>query len=258
MSLVIFSHSEYFYLWNIIEESILNLQDLNPIFISNSNSNLEKPKGFKKYIEYEDNLCYAKRWINILQTLDIDLEYLLVVHDINIIADCNVDKIKQLLNICNENNIDRCSLNVFDGKNIINSNIPICKLEQNIRSKTFIPYDLCPAIWRKKAFLNLWETFPNETYRDSELNNNLQMYCNKLNCYGLQKTNNKIYYCIGRPYYEFFKILHITIKGELLFPYEVYMDLLPYFITIKDKYNLTNKIKINNSYGFILINLTYI
>jgi hypothetical protein len=258
MSLLIFSHSDYYYLWNIIEDYIADLQELNPIFICNSNSNLEKPKGFKKYIEYNDNLCYAQRWINILKNENILTEYILVVHDVNIIADCYVNKIKQLFNICNENNIDRCSLNVFNGTSIINSDIPLCKLESHIKRKTYVPYDLCPAIWKKSEFLNLWLNFPNETYQKSELNNNLQMYCNKLKCYGLQKTNNKIYYCIGRPYYDFFKILHITIKGELLNPVEVYMDLLPYFIKITNKYNLTNKIKINNSYGFILINLTYI
>lgn len=259
MSIVIFSHSDYSYLWNVIEDSIENLQELNPIFICNLNSNLEKPKGFKNYIEYDDKLCYAQRWINILQNENMhNLKYILIVHDVNIIAECNIDIIKQLFNICDENNIDRCSLNVFNGTSIINSNIPLCKLESHIKSKTYVPYDLCPAIWKKTSFLNLWQNFPNETYRNSELNNNLQIYCSNLKCYGLQKTNHKIHYCIGRPYYDFFKILHITIKGELLGPFEVYMDLLPYFIKINNKHNLEKKIKINNSYNFILNTLTYI
>ena len=45
-NLIIFSHSDYKYLWNIIEDSISKLQDLNPIFVSNKNSVYDKPKGF--------------------------------------------------------------------------------------------------------------------------------------------------------------------------------------------------------------------
>ena len=48
MSLVIFSNSEYSFLWPIIEESINKIQ-FNKIFVCDVN-NLDKPKGFDDYI----------------------------------------------------------------------------------------------------------------------------------------------------------------------------------------------------------------
>lgn len=251
MSIIIFSHSDYSYLWNIIEDYIIYLKDLDPIFVSNS-TNIIKPKGFNKYIEYDENQCYSQRWINILQNIDID--YILIIHDVNIIINCDIDKIKILFDIINNNNIDRCSLNVFEGTEIIDDLIQLTNLNTIKNSNTFVPYDLCPSIWKKNSFLNMWINFPDETYSSSELNNNLQNYCRNLKCYGLNKTKDKIYYCLGRPYYDFFKILHLTTKGEITYPKEVYMDTIDDFIIIFTKYNLINKIKINENYGFVINN----
>ena len=253
ISLVIFTHSDYSYLWKIIEEKIINLYDLNPIFISNINNTIEKPKGFKKYIEYDDKLCYAKRWINILT--EIDYKYILVVHDVQIILNCDITKIIDLVNIIDKNNIKRCSLNVFNGvEQIHENNIQLCNLNNVVRGKTFVPYDVSPAIWNVSAFLNLWNIFPNETYHGSELNNDLQNYCKKIKCYGIQKTKDKIYYCMQRPNTIFFKILNITIKGELLTPSDIYMDMKNDFNQIVEKYNLTKKIKINPNYAYLCNN----
>jgi len=255
MNLIIFSHTDYSYLWPIIEEYIVPLKELNPIFVSNyhSNLNIEKPQGFTKYIEYDPYLCYSQRWIKILQ--EIDSEYILVVHDVCIIVNCNVQRIMELGNIIKNNNVDRCSMNIFDGIDIIHDKISICNLNNNVRGNTFVPFDLCPAIWNLKSFLNLWLQFPNETYRQSELNHDLQNFCKNLKCYGLQKNENeKIFYCLGRPYADFFKILHITIQGELTYPKHVYMDAMDYFNQINEKYKLEEKVRINNNYNSILEN----
>ena len=94
INLVIFSHSDYSYLWNIIQDSIENIKELNPIFISNK-TNLDKPTGFIKYIEYDETYCYAKRWINLLKY--IESKYIIVVNDVNIILNYDVYKIKNLI-----------------------------------------------------------------------------------------------------------------------------------------------------------------
>jgi hypothetical protein len=152
-------------------------------------------------------------------------------------------------------NIDRCSLNVFDGVDIIdNSFIKLCNVK-NAKSITWIPYDLCPAIWNKNSFNTLFLNFPNETYRSSELNNELLQYCNKnLKIFGIQKDKNKIYYCLGRPYTNYFKILHITTQSQLTFPIDVYMDMKDEFEYIFLKYELEKKIKINSTCIWILSN----
>ena len=256
INLIIFSHSDYSYLWSIIENYVLNLKELNPIFVSNSNHNLEKPSGFVTYIEYDENHCYSQRWINILKQINSD--YILVVHDVNIILNCNIEHINIILDTVIKNNIDRLSLNVFDGNDTITDDlIPLCNLNNIKKANTYTPYDVCSAIWKKESFLNLWHLFPNETYRNSENNSELQSYCrNYFKCYGLQKTNDKILYCLGRPYYNFFKILHITIQSEITFPPEVYMDSMNEFFEIFEKYKLKEKIKINYNYKSILNNFS--
>jgi hypothetical protein len=251
MSLVIFSNSEYSFLWPIIEESINKIK-FNKIFVCDVNE-LEKPNGFDKYITYDINNCYAKRWTTDIIP-NIESNYILVVHDVQIIVNMDEEFILKNLQLMTEYNIDRCSLNVFNGNNIIeNYNIKLCDLNYS-QGNTIVPYDVCPAIWNKKSLNILFERFPNETYRTSELNNDLQSFCrNNFRCYGQQKMRDKIFYCLGRPYLNYFKILHITIKKEALYPLDVYMDMQEEFIYYWNKYKLFNFVKINNYY-FILRN----
>jgi hypothetical protein len=253
MCLIIFSHSNYFYIWDIISEYIAPITpQLHTIFIYNTQSQYTPPVGFSQYIEYDSTKCYASRWLDILP--QIDHKYILVMHDVCVLVSCNVSKIHDLFKTLYTNSIDKCSLNVFNGTDIINSDIPICNLnDTKIVSNTIVPYDVSPSIWNKQTFYSLWNTFPTETYAGSELNNTLQNYCKyNLKCYGIQKTDIKLYYCIGRPYPEFFKILHLTIKGELMAPSEVYADSLPEYLYIVNKYKLESKININHQYTFLL------
>jgi hypothetical protein len=260
--LVIQSHSDYAYLWPIIEEKINLFTGINTIFYYNSNSTIDKPCGFKKYVEYDEKMLYSERWISLLENNKLtnilgDNDYLIVVHDIQIIVNCEINKLIKLVDILDKYKIDRCSLNVFNGSDIIKDEIAICNLNTSpIKTNTYIPYDLCPTIWKKISFFNLWKTFPNTSYRESELNNNLQNYCKyNFKCYGLQKNNTeKIYYCLGRPYYDLFKVLFITIQGEITFPVEVYMDLQTEFMQLFYKYKLKDKINISNNYKCVCDN----
>ena len=250
-NLIVFSHSDYSYLWPIIEDYVVNISQLNPIFVCNKNNTIDKPKGFCKYIEYDDKLCYSQRWINVLP--EIDTKYILVIHDIVIILNCDVSKINKLVNVIDKHNIDRFSMNVFDGiQTFYDNNMYLCNLNNHlIRSNNYTPYDVRPAIWNRISFLKLWYTFPNETYRNSEINNDLQNYCRKLKCYGLQKTKDKIYYSLSNPSYEFFNVLIITVQGNITFPIEVYMDTVEDFKRIFEKYKLKDKIKINYDCKYI-------
>lgn len=252
MSLVIFSNSEYSYLWPIIEESVSKIK-IHKIFVSDFNE-IEKPKNFQQYIQYNSNNCYSKRWTHDILP-KIESEYILIVHDVSIIVNMNEEFILKNIKLMCENSIDRCSLNVFSGnQQIENYGIKLCNLN-NASGNTITPYDVCSAIWRKKSLKTLFEIFPEETYASSELNHNLQNFCrNNFKCYGQQKTNEKIFYCLGRPYLNEFKILHITIKKEILNPIEVYMDMKDDFLYYSNKYNLNNFININDNFKSILDN----
>ena len=252
MSLIIFSHSDYYFLWPVIEECIHKLRELNPIFACNK-TEMKKPTGFTKYIEYTEAHCYAERWIKDILP-NIDVQHILVVHDVQLIVKCDVSHIHEIMKLMKENNIDRCSLNVFNGNDTVENNlVKLCNLKSSY-GKTITPYDVCPAIWKKESIEKIFRTFPNETYRTSELNELLQTFCrNNLKCFGLHNNSSqKTYYCLGRPYHEYFKILHITIKNEITFPSDVYMDMKPEFLYYFEKYKLSETIKINNNYKFIL------
>lgn len=257
MSLIIFSNSEYNFLWPLIEETIGKINKINKIFVCDIND-LEKPKGFDKYIIYDINNCYSKRWTNDILP-NIETDYILVVHDVQVIVNYDENFILNSLQIMKEYSIDRLSLNVFNGIDIIkNYNLNICNLN-SANGNTFIPYDVCPCIWNTKSFKILFETFPNETYKTSELNDDLQYFCkNNFKCYGQNKSEEKIFYCIGRPYLEYFKILFITINKEIMHPLDVYMDMKNDFIYFSDKYKLYEIIKVNHNYDFILYNLNKI
>jgi hypothetical protein len=253
MSLIIFSNSEYNFLWPLIEETIGKINKINKIFVCDVN-NLDKPKGFDNYIYYDINNCYAKRFTNDILP-NIESNYIILIHDVQIIVNMDEEFILKNIQIMHEYSIDRCSLNVFNSNNIIKKDgVSLCNLN-DANGNTFTPYDVCPTIWNKNSLNILFNTFPNETYKTSELNHNLQYFCkNNFKCYGQAKSEEKIFYCIGRPYFESFKILFITINKEIMHPLDVYMDMKKDFIYFSDKYKLYEIIKVNNNYDFIISN----
>jgi hypothetical protein len=252
MNLLIFTHSEYSFLWPILEDTVKSLYNLNPIFISDSTT-IKKPEGFIEYLEYDASDCYSQRWIKILPK--ISSKYIIVVHDIFIILNHDYEKINILVNIVENYNIDRLSFNVFKAnKYIVSNGLSICDLNtSNIQTNVFIPFDVRPSIWNKNSFFTLWLNHPNTTYRNSE-NESIQKFCkNNFKCFGLQVMDNeKIYYCARSPFYNLFKILIISGSGKLWNPVEVYMDMKDDFISIYDKYYLKDKIEFHQHTPSIL------
>lgn len=252
--LIILTHSDYNFLWDIIDDLVINVKNINPIFVSN-NTNITKPKNFNSYIEYDDEKCYFTRLRDYILPL-IKCEYILLVHDVQLVTYCNIDYINRIVNIMNENYIDRCSLNLFKGKDIINKDdISLCNLQKAI-GNTYTPYDVCPSIWNVKSLFKLVSQFPYETYRNRELNKELINYCNNnFKIYGInKKEDEEVYYCIGRPYSKNFKILFITIQGEIIYPFEAYMDGLEEFRNIQNKYNIIERVNKIGNFIFVLNN----
>lgn len=250
--LTILSHSDYNYLWDIIDDLVSYIKDIDLIFVSN-NTNLTKPKNFNKYIEYDQEKCYFTRLRDYILPL-IKCEYILLVHDVQLVTYCNIDYINKIVHIMNENSIDRCSLNLFKGNdNIIKNDITLCNLKTAI-GKTYTIYDVCPSIWNVKSLYKLAYQFPYESYCGSELNIELINYCkNNFKIYGInKKEDEEVYYCIGRAYSKNFKILFITIKNQILDPLEVYMDGLEQFIKIQNKYNIIEKVNKKCNIAFVL------
>lgn len=234
-NIIIKSISEYSYLWPIINDATSNFDkvylcvddDLN--FKFNNNINI---------IKFDKNLTYASRLVSILKNMDCD--YILLIHDVDIILNFDNNIFNKYLNIVKCNNIDRLSLGVFMGNNIIEEDtLKICKLEKNMSINFLTPYDYAPSIYSRIKILDFYQNFNTESYKNLEHNELAQSYIiNNLNCYGIQKNENlKLIYHRGFVYTSDFNFLHLTISGKFM-NQENYFDLIDDFNKIKNKYNL--------------------
>ena len=91
INLIIFSHSDYSVLWPILEESVEKVQGITKMFVCNK-TDLIKPKGFQIYIEYDDKKYYSERWTEDILP-NINEKYILVVHDVQVIVNCDTKHI---------------------------------------------------------------------------------------------------------------------------------------------------------------------
>ena len=248
--LLIHTHSSYSYLWPIIQNHIATV-DLYKILAHNSKNIDLVPNNFDEYIYYDDSINYARRMTNILK--QINSEYVFLVYDVDIMVYFDIHAFNNYFHLIYNNNIDRLCCATFNGRDQINYNgYSICNLNKPLLSLSnhFVPADCSPVIWKKVAFIQLLEYFPNESYASLELNKNVITYCkNNVTCYGIQYTSNvNIKYVRGLTYNDKLGFLHITTKGKFTMPDTVYMDMKDLFLNILQKYNLdVNKIGYHES-----------
>lgn len=234
-NIIIKSNSHYSYLWPIINDTTSHF---NTVYLC-----VDNDLGFKFnkniiIIKYDSNLSYPSRLVSILKNIDSD--YILLTHDVDIILNFNILLFNKYLNIVKDNNVDRLSFGVFVGNDIIEQDmLKICKLEKNISVNFLTPYDYAPSIYNRIKILDFYENFNTESYKNLEHNELAQSYIiNNLNCYGIQKNENlKLIYHRGFVYTSDFNFLHITISGNFMNE-ENYFDLINDFNNIKNKYNL--------------------
>lgn len=238
--IIIKSNSHYSHLWPIINDTTSHF---NKVYLC-----IDDDLGFKfnnniNIIKYDLNLSYPSRLISILENIDSD--YILLSHDVDILLNFDIIKYNKYLNIIKDNNIDRLSMGVFVGNDIIEDGmLKICKLEKHMSTNFLTPYDYAPSIYNRIKILDFYKNFRTETYKNLEHNELAQSYINdNLNCYGIQKNENlKLIYHRGFVYTSDFNFLHLTISGKFMNE-ENYFDLISDFNKIKDKYNLNLPIK---------------
>lgn len=251
--IIIKSNSEYSYLWQIINDLTINLMDVN-ICIDSNDINFKFNDNIN-VIFYDKNLNYTKRLINILH--NIDCEYVLLLHDVDLILNFNINIFNKYLNMFHKFNLDRLSFGVYDNKNdiICDDDLQICKLKENMSLNFHTPFDYTPSIFRTSKLINLYQSFDNETYGNLEQRQDVQQYVNhNMCCYGIQKNENiKLVYHRGFVFSEDLSFLHITIKGMFL-PIEYYYDLKETLLYIIQKYNL-NFIHTKEQRNFIYKNI---
>jgi hypothetical protein len=241
---VIVTNSAYSYLWPVINDLT---KDFNKVFIcGNDFQDFEFNKNITK-VFYAQTDSYTKRVSSVIKQIDSD--YLLFLHDVDLIINLNQDTFKSYLNLMIKNNVDRLSLGVFNNKeeSIISNDLAITRLSNFGMSKNFFtPFDYAPSIYKKNSLLKLYSIF-DESYQNFELRDDVQNFAlTNLKCYGVQKLNDgNIIYHRGFAFIKDMSFLHLTVKGKLL-PLNLYYDLECYVKTILEKYKLLNYCQFHN------------
>ena len=240
-TVLIHTHSDYSYLWPIINDYIKKYNFTKILAYNNIPENTILPDCFDRYIQYDDTQKFTGRLCNILE--QIEEEFVFLIYDVDIIINIDEGALENYINIMRDNQIDRLNIAVFDGTEYIQkNNYAICNLNKNLRqpSNHFTPIDCNPTIWNKKTCIDFLKKFPNETYNSFDLNDQIISYCKtNMKCYGIQLTPNlKILYNRGLTYCDKISLLHITVKGKFLVPFQCYADYQNDLIKIINNYKL--------------------
>ena len=235
-TLIIYSNYDYSDILRIQHDYIKRYNCKKILFIDKINKD-NIYSNFNEIYFYDIKLNYSKRILDCLIKSNINTEYVIFVHDNDIILDFNEQYIYNLIDISNKNNIDRIDFNYTEVLDMTNS--------KNIKFNDYLSliinndinqyiYNVNPSLWKLNSFIKLMNNF-DYSYRDIE-NKIVQIYClNNFIIYKLFSTNkiNVGWYAIT----DLFKFFHITNGGKCL--------------PIDNKCNNLDKI-INEEYMYIL------
>jgi hypothetical protein len=251
---VIYSHSDNSDIWAHLSESISKISNKYKKYIAVEAGSHCDLSEFTKVIEYDDSDMYDKKLHTIFS--HVDTQYVVLIHDNDLIVNFDNDLFDRLLQSCMENKIDRCMFGVV-AKDVpikvsLGEDHTIGKINNISTPHFYTPYDVGPSIWRVDAYKAALATAPNTHYRDIELSAVKQYCISNLNMYAfLSHPVEKSYYVIGRPFYHKFQFLHIFVRRQLLEEH-LYMDqqenfreLLVKYPKIKERGILTGQNHIN-------------
>ncbi len=230
------TNSYYSYLWSYINDKY----NFSEIILCVDNTNgFDFKKNFR-IINYNPELFYTDRLISVISK--IDAEYILLIHDVDLIINFDINLFNSHFNTVINYDIDRLSLGVFNlNKRIIyDNNISITNINGFNLSQNFLtPFDYAPSLYKCEKLLNFYKNFQGQKYSHLEHDLTAQSYImQNFNCYGLCKDERiNLIYHRGFVYSTSFNFLHITIGGKFM-SLENYFDLKEEFLCIKNKYKL--------------------
>jgi hypothetical protein len=247
---VIYSNSEYLDILNIQTKFVENIEN-KILFINKNDKQLDYIYNkFDKVIFYDDIKTYADRLNSCLSEIKNDIDYILLIHDIDILLEYDINMIESCLDLMINNNIDRCDLQWMDRKNksfdinedkdfiLINDTentyvnsvyLANNNYQSNVDFNGYI-YNVNPSVWKVDTLLDITNKFIYKTYRTIE-DTDVQNYCTKFKIYKLYSEK-----FIDTSYFksvEFFQFLHIT-HGGMYMPIDNNANKLP--LEIHNKY----------------------
>jgi len=258
---IVYSNTDYLDILEIQADHIQGKGNVT-LFLNQNDFNLEKLYSkFNKVVFYNNSDVYAMRIATCLR--QIDNEYFILLHDMDILLNTDDTKLEKLLECLKINNLDKIDLKrtaAIDTKKLYKINdfnnfttwIPKKDNEEVDDDSVYLIvvdepgdfiYNVNPSIWKKTALYDIVNTFQNRSYRDIE-NIDVQHFCKKFKVLGLHTKKS-----IDAGYYnclDLFKYLHITHSGKLLelnptstTRYgQSYLSVREDYIKIIEKYNL--------------------
>jgi hypothetical protein len=212
---VIYSHSDYSDVLKIQTDYTSNVI-YRVLLINEQFDDNEILSKYNKVIRYNDSQPYSSRLQN-LKTLEC--EYILFIHDIDILIQYNEDFINSCVTKMQDDKIDRIDLQYYDTNWNPNTNrikiscgenhLQLIK-QENINGYI---YNVNPSIWNLDSFMNIMSKFIGINYRDIE-HGDIQSYSSNFNIYkfgGDEYIQVGFFKCIKE-----FIFLHITHLGCFL------------------------------------------
>jgi len=256
MKYLVYSHTDYI---DILRVHADNLKYEDSILLINKSEHNDIFDRFSKVIFYDDNQSYTKKLVQCVS--QIDDEYFILIHDMDILMEIDEVKMCEIKTYVIENNIDRLYLHHFPHhllSNDIDGNIVEMDKFTSIRNpseygdvlykvtklgittnRSSSGYGVNPSICKKSSMIDIWEKFPDKTYRNIE-EYDVGSYC--IDNYNFYFISSKTpvdtgFYMVNK----FFKYIHITHYGQLLTTdREMDKDSKEYYIN-----NILNKYKFN-------------
>jgi hypothetical protein len=264
VNFVVYSHSSYVEVLEIQSDYVSKNTRATLVIDKNDLDLNHIYEKFDKVIFYDSIDTYPVRLSKSIS--QIDSEYILLIHDIDILLNYNVQILESLQQFLIDNDFDRIDLKYTpkktEGLNYIviqntNDEIKYEKVE-TINNENYCLvgqtdpsnyiYNVNPSIWKRESLIDIMNKFPQKNYRTIE-DFEVQNYSKKFKVF---KIYSQDYLKCG--YFEcvdFFVFLHISHTGKLL-PFnnsfttvygQSYIDIKDEYEKIINKYNLKNSKK---------------
>jgi hypothetical protein len=176
-------------------------------------------------------------------TLVSSFPYVLLLKDADLILKLKTDKLREIINIMEQRQIDKVSLGVFHPTKsglVGTGALTLCKINNCINDEV--------SLYKRVKLKQLYDQFPNANFNEMR-----EYVTNNWVIYGIYKTASiQIVYHRGFAYCEYFSFLHITQNGKLL-PLFFYYDLQDKLLRIIHTYRLD--IEVDQSAKFIYKNV---
>lgn len=258
INFLIYGNTDYLDVLEIQTDYLASIE--NKILLINHND-LNLSNIYEKYTKvffYDGSKPYAHRLIECLS--EIDDEYILLCHDIDILFNINEKLISEFHKFLDYHNFDRIDL-----KHTESINSPIiykCNNKENYKDWRIVNevtldenlylikevnpsnyiYNVNPSIWRKETILEIMKAFPNKNYREIE-GMDVQLFSSKYNIYKIFSKEKKEcghFNCIND--FVFFHISHngsfVPLTGYHTVYGQSYLEFKDEYEKIVDKYNL--------------------